>query len=134
MKIFFRDSVQLFLLHEPFSTVQRIIAVALRATVSMCFDYNLRNEEMTASRVCGISVPTGRENGPRRLYLLLDLLRSCLVAQMVRHLPAMWETWVQSLGWEDPLEKEMATSCLGNPMDGGAWQTTVHGVTKSPTY
>ena len=28
---------------------------------------------------------------------------------MVKHLPAMWETWVQSLGWEDPLEKEMAT-------------------------
>ena len=32
-----------------------------------------------------------------------------LVAQMVKHLPAMWETWVQSLGQEDPLEKEMAT-------------------------
>ena len=31
------------------------------------------------------------------------------VAQMVNSLPAMWETWVQSLGWEDPLEKEMAT-------------------------
>ena len=31
------------------------------------------------------------------------------VAQMVKHLPAMWETWVRSLGWEDPLEKEMAT-------------------------
>ena len=28
---------------------------------------------------------------------------------MVKHLPAMQETWVQSLGWEDPLEKEMAT-------------------------
>ena len=28
---------------------------------------------------------------------------------MVKHLPAMWETQVQSLGWEDPLEKEMAT-------------------------
>ena len=27
----------------------------------------------------------------------------------VKHLPAMWETWVQSPGWEDPLEKEMAT-------------------------
>ena len=27
-----------------------------------------------------------------------------LVAQTVKHLPAMWETWVQSLGWEDPLE------------------------------
>ena len=32
-----------------------------------------------------------------------------LVAQTVKHLPALWETWVQSLGWEDPLEKEMAT-------------------------
>ena len=31
------------------------------------------------------------------------------LAQMVKRLPAMWETWVQSLGWEDPLEKEMAT-------------------------
>ena len=48
-----------------------------------------------------------------------------LVAQMVKHLPAIWETWVQSLGREDPLEKEMAThsSTLAwkNPMDGGAW-------------
>ena len=32
-----------------------------------------------------------------------------LVAQRLKHLPAMWETWVQSLGWEYPLEKEMAT-------------------------
>ena len=31
-----------------------------------------------------------------------------LVAQTLKNLPAMWETWVQSLGWEDPLEKEMA--------------------------
>ena len=32
-----------------------------------------------------------------------------LLAQMVKNLPAMWETWVQSLSWEDPLEKGMAT-------------------------
>ena len=32
-----------------------------------------------------------------------------LVAQMLKHLPAMWETWVRYLGWEDPLEREMAT-------------------------
>ena len=32
-----------------------------------------------------------------------------LVAQTVKNLPAMWETWVQSLGWEDPLEEDMAT-------------------------
>ena len=32
-----------------------------------------------------------------------------MVAQTVKNLPAMQETWVRSLGWEDPLEKEMAT-------------------------
>ena len=34
--------------------------------------------------------------------------RASLVAQMVKNLPAMRQTWVQSLGWEDPLEEEMA--------------------------
>ena len=34
---------------------------------------------------------------------------SSLVAQVIKSLPAVWETWVRSLGWEDPLEKEMAT-------------------------
>ena len=32
-----------------------------------------------------------------------------LVAQLVKNPPAMWETWIRSLGWEDPLEKGMAT-------------------------
>ena len=35
--------------------------------------------------------------------------RASLVAWRLKHLPAMRETWVRSLGWEDPLEKEMAT-------------------------
>ena len=47
---------------------------------------------------------------------------------------AMWETWVQSLGWEDPLEEVMAihSSILAwrIPMGRGVWQATVHGVTK----
>ena len=56
---------------------------------------------------------------------------------MVKNLPAMRETWVQSLGWEDPLEEGMATpsSILAwrIPMDRGAWWTTVHEVAKSRT-
>ena len=46
------------------------------------------------------------------------------------HLPT--QTWVQSLDGEDPLEEEMASlsSILENPMDGGAWRATVHGVTR----
>ena len=60
-----------------------------------------------------------------------------LVAQLVKNPPAMRETWVQSLGWEDPLEEGIAThsSILAwrIPMDRGAWQALVHGVTKSQT-
>ena len=53
---------------------------------------------------------------------------------MVKNLCAMQETWVQSLGQEDPLEKRMAThqySCLENPMDRGAWWAIVQGVAES---
>ena len=57
-------------------------------------------------------------------------MRASLVAQMVKRLPAMWETWVQSLGQEDPLEKEMAThfSTLAwkipwTEEPGGLWST-----------
>ena len=41
------------------------------------------------------------------LYLELEL--TSLIAHLIKNLPAMQETWVRSLGWEDPLEKEMAT-------------------------
>ena len=41
--------------------------------------------------------------------LFLSSLRASLAAQSVKNLPAVQETWVQSLGWEDPLEKEMET-------------------------
>ena len=37
------------------------------------------------------------------------ITRTSLVAQMVKNLPVVWETWVQSLGWEGPLEESMAT-------------------------
>ena len=53
---------------------------------------------------------------------------------MVKNLLAKQKMQVPSLDQEDPLEKEMAHplqySCLGNPMDRGVWQATVHGATK----
>ena len=56
---------------------------------------------------------------------------------MVKNPPAIQETCVRSLGWEDPLEEGMATQsrilAWRIPMDRGAWQATVHGVTKSQT-
>ena len=56
---------------------------------------------------------------------------------MVKNLPAMKETWVRSLGWEDPLEEGMASyssNLMENSMDRGAWQATVHRVTKGQTH
>ena len=69
--------------------------------------------------------------------LMVGPTRASLVAQKVKHPPAMQETWVRSLGQEDPLEEGMAThsSILAwrIPMDRGAWQATVHSVSKSGT-
>ena len=60
-----------------------------------------------------------------------------LVAQMIKNLPAMQETWLQSLVWEDPLEEGVATlsSILAwrIPMERGARQATVSGAKKSQT-
>ena len=65
-------------------------------------------------------------------------LVAALVAQTVKTLPAMWEIWVQSLRWGDPLEERMAThsSILAwrISMDEGAWWATVCGVAKSQTW
>jgi len=58
--------------------------------------------------------------------------RDSLVAQMVKNPPEMWESWVRSLGWEDPLEKGMATNssilAWRIPMDRGAWRAAVMGL------
>ena len=63
--------------------------------------------------------------------------RASLLAQLVKNPPAMEETWVRSLGWEDTLEKGMAThsSILAwiIPMDRGVWQAADHKVEKSQT-
>ena len=58
-----------------------------------CQAYSLRNRRFRSVQVC-------------RVYAKLG---ACLVAPMVNNLPAMWETWVHSLGWEEPLEEGMAT-------------------------
>ena len=53
------------------------------------------------------------------------------MTQIVKNQPEMQDTWVRTLGWEDPLEKGMAThsSILAwrIPMDRGSWKATVHG-------
>ena len=72
------------------------------------------------------------------LFHLCFFSGTFLVVQKVKNLPAMQETWVRFLAWEDPLEEGMGKplqySCLDNPMDKGAWQATVRGIVKSWTW
>ena len=81
------------------------------------------------------STPGWGKSPGERVGYPLQYFRPSLVAQMVRNPPAMQENWVQSLGWEDPMEEGMATHSTvlawRTPMNRGAWQATVRGVTKS---
>ena len=73
----------------------------------------------------------------RIIRIIVSLSKASFVAQLVKNPPAMWETWVLSLGRGDLLEEGMAThsSILAwrIPMDRGAWRAAVHGVAKSWT-
>ena len=80
----------------------------------------------------------GWEDSPgEELGYPLQYSWASLVAQTAKNLPPVWETWVQSLGWEDSLEEGVAThsSVLAwrIPMDRGAWRATVCGVSESRT-
>ena len=82
------------------------------------------------------SIPGLARSPGERIGYPLQYAWASLGAQIVKNPPAVWETWVPSLGWEDPLEKvtnsyPLQYSCLENYMDRGAWWATVHGVAKN---
>ena len=75
-------------------------------------------------------------HSPYLVYLRLEM--ASLLTQLVKNLPAMWESWAQFLSWEDTLEEGMAShsSILvwRISMDRGTWQAIVHGVEKSQPW
>ena len=85
-----------------------------------------------SSSISGLGKPSGEG-----ISYSLQYSWAFLVVRMIKNPCAMRKTWVRSLGWEDPLEKGTAThsSILAwrIPWTEGAWQATVHGVTKSQT-
>ena len=85
------------------------------ATFSYClwFFWGFPNSSVGKESTCNAGDPgsihgSGRSAGEGISYPLQYSWAS-LMAQLVKNLPAMWETWVRSLGWEDPLEKGKAT-------------------------
>ena len=78
-------------------------------SLHISFPGSSAGKESTCNAGDSGSIPgSGRSPGEGIGYLLQCFWAS-LVAQLVKNLLAMWETWVRSLGWEDPLEKGKAT-------------------------
>ena len=88
-------------------------------------------KESTCNAGDPVLIPGLRRSTREGIGYPLQYSWASLVAQLMKNLQAMWETWVQSLSWKDPLEKRKAihSSVL-------AWRipwTTIHGVTKNHT-
>ena len=77
-----------------------------------------------------LEIPGPFTNFPNSIFTVKNIsfviLPSFLVAQLVKNLPAMRETWVQSLGWEDPLEKGIPTAVFWPGEFHGLYSPWVH--------
>ena len=94
--------------------------------LGLCSEEGNRKRSSGFPKSCPHQFPKSRQEG-----------NGLSVAQMVKNLPAMQETWVQSLGWEDPLKEGLATlssiRAWRIPMDR-AWRATGHRVAKHWTW
>ena len=92
----------------------------------MGFPGSSAGQESTCNAGDPSSIPGSGSSPEEEIGYPLQYSWTSLVAQMVKNLSAMWETWGQSLGREDPIEEGMAThsSILAwrIPMDRGAWR------------
>ena len=68
------------------------------------FPGSLAGKESTCNSGDPVSIPESRRSAGEGIGYPLQCSWASLVAQLVKNLPAMWETWVQSLGWENPLD------------------------------
>ena len=105
--------------------------------ISLGFPCGSAGKESTCNAGGPGSIPGSGSSPGEGIGYPLQYSWASLVALVVKNPPSMWQTWVQSLGWEEPLEEGLATpsSILAwiIPMDRGAWWATVRGVAKSRT-
>ena len=86
-----------------------ISGISTWETLFMAFPNGSVGKESACNAGYPSSIPVSRRSAGEGISCLLQYSWAFLVAQLVKNLPAMRETWVQSLGWEDPLEKGKAT-------------------------
>ena len=95
----------------------------------MGFPHNSVGQESTCNAGDPSLIPRSGRSSGKGIGYPLQYSWASLVAQLVENLPAMWETWVRPLGWEDPLEKRKAT-CSGILAWRILWAIQSMGVTK----
>ena len=114
-----------------------MVFIMLRYVPSVGFPGSSDGKEYTCNAGNSGSIPGSGRSPEEGISYPFQYSLASLVAQTVKNPPAMWEIWVPSLGWADPMEEGMATHsslfAWRIPMDRGAWQATMHGVTKSQT-
>ena len=103
---------------------------------SLCM--SLPGKESTCNAGDPGSVPGLGRSPEEGIGYSLQYSWASLMAQLVKNPPAIWESWVQSLSWEDHLEEGTVTNssilAWRIPMDRGAWRATIYGVSKSRTW
>ena len=103
----------------------------------MCFPCSSAGKKSACNAGDPSSTPGSRRSPGEGIGYPFQYSWASLVAQTVKNLLVMRETWVQSMGWEDPLVEGRATHssilAWGILMDRGTWQATVHGVSRSLT-
>ena len=134
--IFFKtETVLLFVCFKKKKTISWV-PIANRYS-KKCFPGSSAAKESACNARDPGSIPRSGRSPGEGLGYSLQYSWASLVAQTIKNPPVMQETWVQSLGWEDPLEEGIAThsSILAwrIPMDSGAWWATVHGVAELDT-
>ena len=85
------------------------------------FPHSSVGKESTCNAGDPGSIPGSGKSTGEGIGYPLQYSWASLVSQLVKNLPAMWETWVQSLGWEDPLEKERLPTLV-------FWRGEFHGL------
>ena len=90
---------------NPHNTIVSIMALSILLT----FPNNSVGKESTCNAGDPTSIPWSERSTGEVIGYPLQYSWTSLVAQPVRNPPAMWETWVRFLVWEDPLEEGMAT-------------------------
>ena len=116
---------------------QQYAMTVIRLIASMGFPGGSEGKESACNAGDSGSIPGPGGSGGEGIGHPLQCSWASLVTQLVKNPPAMRETWVQSLSWEDPLKEGMAahSSVLAwrIPMDRGPWWAIVHGIAKSRT-